>query len=81
MHICDDLRKECNTVREPVCGRGGPVTAYSVTGTGPGMACSEEETETTETTVPERKTCKVSVTVNNKVVYKRNGSGVSIKTC
>lgn len=39
MYVCNDLTKECNTVREPVCDRGGPVTAYSVEGTGPGAAC------------------------------------------
>ena len=33
MYICGN--EWCTTVREPVCGRGGPVTAASVTGTGP----------------------------------------------
>ena len=40
MYICNHLTSVCNTVHEPDCTRGaGPVTAASVTGTGPGAAC------------------------------------------
>jgi hypothetical protein len=63
MYVCSD--SECNTMREPVCGRGGPVTAASVEGTGPGSACKPPPPPPPPAPVAPSRGCRVKVVVND----------------
>lgn len=84
MYICNNedyhvAIEECNTVREPVCGRGGLVTAYSVQGTGPGMACKITEETVVPPTTPPRAVCKIGIVTNNRISYISSGSkGITV---
>jgi hypothetical protein len=79
MYECDN--NECNTVREPVCGRGGSVTSNSVTGTGPGSSCLPEPEPDPEPTPPLKKGCRVHVVSKNRHNYLASKNSVSVKVC
>lgn len=80
MYICDQTNKICNTVREPVCNRGGDVTAYSVTGTGPGQWCPKPKTPTVTPVTPTSLVCKLTVVTGGSISHLRNQIK-NLKTC
>lgn len=59
----------CNNVREPDCNRGGPVTAYSVTGTGNGAACHEKTTPEEPVEIVQKKKCVIRNFSFNRLFY------------
>jgi hypothetical protein len=79
MYSCSD--NECNTVREPVCGRGGPVTAASVTGTGPGAACEPEAEESPPTAAAPKLGCRITVRTGGKFSHRTRSGNISLKVC
>jgi hypothetical protein len=81
MFVCDHLTEECNVVHEPDCTRGGPVTAYSVTGTGPGRACKPPKTPPPEPPAPPPAVCKTTVSYNNRRNYLANNNGATRIVC
>jgi hypothetical protein len=79
MYICGI--KECDTVREPVCNRGGPVTAYSVTGTGPGAACKPPKEPPAPPSPLRKLGCRINVTGQGKRAYRASNGFVGIRVC
>lgn len=71
---------ESFTVREPVCPRA-PVTASSVTGTGPGAACDRPKPDPVPPAPPARRGCRVSVTGRGVRAYRAAGLGPNLKVC
>lgn len=69
-------------MREPVCSRGGEVTAYSVEGTGPGAACKPEAEEPEPPATPPKFGCRLKITSNNSArPYRQQRSNVSMRVC
>lgn len=66
MYVCGN--EECNTMREPVCSRGGPVTAASVQGTGPGSSCPKPKTPATPVVPPKLTSCVINFTGQAKAL-------------
>lgn len=79
MYIVDG--NVANTVREPVCGRGGPYTADSVSGTGPGSACLPDKPPPTPPAPPPKRGCRVNVVVPNRQFYRASNGSVGLKVC
>ena len=81
MYVCNEEKKECNTVHEPDCLRGGDVTAASVSGTGPGAACKPPKEPPAPPPPPPRKECTVQVKIGNTVRYRANSGNNNISGC
>lgn len=81
MQVYDPLLKEQKTVREPVCSRGGEVTANSVTGTGPGSACRLPPSPPTPAAPPPPLACRITVRSAAPVRYRTGGGGASRIVC
>ena len=81
MYDCNEEKKECNTVHEPDCLRGGEVTAFSVTGTGPGAACKPPKKPPEPPPPPAKRECSVQVRASNTVRYRTNSGNNSVKGC
>lgn len=82
MYTCDTgQNKVCNVVREPVCLRGGRYTAASVTGTGPGSICREEEPETPPEPVTPLPGCVLTFKFGGQVFNRASNGKISAKVC
>lgn len=80
MYVCSN-QWNCNQVREPVCGRGGPVTADSVTGTGPGSACKEPPTPPPPAAPPPKLGCRVHVRSQATRNYVASSGILGVQVC
>jgi len=79
MYVCSG--EECNTMREPVCLRGRPVTAFSVTGTGPGAACKPPKPPAPPPAPKPRLGCRINVIGQGAKRIRVNSSGPNLTVC
>lgn len=79
MYSCSN--KQCNNYRENHCLRGGPRTANSVEGEGPGAVCYQPPETIVPDVVPVKEVCKVVVKSSGPTAYRSRKSFTNRRVC